>query len=321
MAFYWNPSPIIFKLPLLNLSLRWYSLFFALGFFGGAYIFYLLIQSWITENLPTNALFLSKQARLKLVSLLEGADSKKVSDLDLKDQISSLGNTSKKKVQAFISAELTQLIMVYLMLGILIGARLGEVFFYSGSEFLYRPWEIFMTWKGGLSSHGGLVGVIVASYLFLKRMRISFPTVSQYLLLNYLSIPSAFCAIWIRIGNFFNQEILGYKTNVPWAVYFGAPFDGSYPAFRHPVQIYEAICYVLVFAHLMFLFYIKRKQCYLFPVLLIEIFACRFIIEFYKQPQEVFNPFLGIKMGQWLSIPCIIVGLYFLLHSRSNKQV
>lgn len=317
MAFNWNPTPIFFKIPFIGISLRWYSLFFALGFFGGAFFFFFLIRHYITSFLPVNSSFLSKQAKKRLQYLLNGDDLK--NNLDLKKEITSLDPSQRSRVTSFLSAEITQLIMVYLMVGILVGARLGEVIFYSGTDFLYKPWEIFMTWKGGLSSHGGLAGVIISSILFRRRIRSSFPDLTLFKLLNYLSPPSAFCAVWIRVGNFFNQEVLGYPTSAPWGVYFGSPFDGSLPQVRHPVQIYEALVYAFVFIQLSYLAFYKRSVKALFSILLIEIFAARFFIEFLKQPQENFQPFLGVKMGQWLSIPCILAGIYF-LRTLNNTQ-
>jgi phosphatidylglycerol---prolipoprotein diacylglyceryl transferase len=128
-----------------------------------------------------------------------------------------------------------------------------------------------------------------------------------------VAIPTAFVACCIRIGNFFNQEILGTITSVPWAVVFGDPFDGSTPAPRHPVQLYEAICYLLTCFILLALWKLKRNKLRpgaLVGLFFILIFGSRFIIEFWKQPQGMMIDESYLQTGQYLSIPFIVAGFW-----------
>ena len=203
----------------------------------------------------------------------------------------------------------------YVIVGTLIGARLGDVLFYqSPSDYLHDPWMIVKVWEGGLASHGGVIGILVAVFLFSRKYR----ELSFLRLLDLLSIVAGLAAGCIRVGNFINQEILGKVTNVPWAVVFGHPADHSAPAPRHPVQLYEAIFYLALFAVLFF--YVRKKKWSegrITGLFIILVFAFRFFIEFFKEEQSrLMSGSGGLDMAQFLSLPFILLGLYLFCRRR-----
>ncbi|HWP22891.1 MAG TPA: prolipoprotein diacylglyceryl transferase [Candidatus Binatia bacterium] len=195
-------------------------------------------------------------------------------------------------------------LFLYIFVGTLVGARLGHVLFYQPDYYLVRPWEILMIWQGGLASHGGFAGVLIALYLYWRKYR----DMSFLELGDRLAIAVAPAAGLIRGGNFFNSEILGVPTDLPWAVVF-LRVD-SIP--RHPAMLYEGGAYFVVFCVLYFAYW--RTGIAQFPgrilgTALTLSFTARFIIEFVKEDQAAFEQALLFNMGQLLSIPFIIVGL------------
>lgn len=208
-------------------------------------------------------------------------------------------------------------VVLFVVLGTVIGARLGDVFFYQDpSSYLKDPWAIFRVWEGGLASHGGTFGVILALFFCSRALKQHDGHFTFLKLLDLVSIPTPLVAACIRVGNFFNQEILGKEARVPWAVTFGHPADGSMPVPRHPVQLYEALYYLLLFGVMLFVWrktsLIKRKGAAC-GLLLLSIFAFRFVIEFFKEEQSMlFSSGNWLTMGQWLSIPFIFVGAWLL---------
>ena len=205
-------------------------------------------------------------------------------------------------------------VSTYLLIGILLGARLFDIFFYEKwDSFVKDPLFIFRLWEGGLSSHGAVLGLIVAVVLYQTRHR----TLKTLHLLDLLSIVAGIAAACIRVGNFINQEILGKPSQVPWAIVFGHPADGSFPVPRHPVQLYEAVFYLFLFGVMWRLkdklsSWSPGKLCGLFVTV---VFCFRFSIEFFKEEQSVWlhSP---LTMGQWLSLPLVIVGLALLFWKR-----
>lgn len=205
-------------------------------------------------------------------------------------------------------------IFVYMVLGALIGGRIAHVLFYDPAYYFANPFEIIKIWHGGLASHGGTVGMIAAIYFYAKQTE----GISFIWLIDRMTIPVALGSFFIRIGNFFNSEIIGIPTSKPWAVIFSR-FD-NLP--RHPAQLYEAAVYLFLFILLISLY--KKHGKYLKPGLLISllmiiIFGSRFFIEFIKIPQEAYEPLLGLNMGQWLSIPFVMLGAFFIY--RMQKPV
>lgn len=208
-------------------------------------------------------------------------------------------------------AELDSLSM-HMVLGTIIGARLGHVIFYEPQFFLHNPLEVFMVWHGGLASHGASIGLLVSLYIFSRKS-----TKKSYMwVLDRAVIPIAIAAVMIRMGNLMNSEIYGVKTDVPWGFIF--KYAGEDDP-RHPTQIYESICYLLTFIILMRI-YISTKGTFpqgkVFGVFLIGIFATRFLIEFFKKNQVGFESNMLLNMGQILSIPFIAAGVYFIVRAK-----
>jgi phosphatidylglycerol:prolipoprotein diacylglycerol transferase len=204
-------------------------------------------------------------------------------------------------------------LFVYLFLGTIIGARLGHVLFYQPDYYFKYPWEIPMIWQGGLASHGGFVGVMIAVYLYLKKYR----EMSFLQLADRLAIPCLLAASLIRIGNFFNSEILGTPSNLPWAIVF-ARVD-NIP--RHPAMFYEAGVYFFAFCALYVSYW--KTRIIQFPgrtlgLTLVICFLARFMIEFVKENQVPFEENLALNMGQLLSVPFMAAGVY-LIYLSSKK--
>lgn len=210
-------------------------------------------------------------------------------------------------------------LLYYIIVGTIVGARLGHCLFYEPTYFLANPIEILKVWHGGLASHGGAVGVIVSIFVFTRK----YPQFSFFWILDRVSIPIAFAAGLIRIGNLFNSEIIGKPTVMPWAFIF----DRVDQIPRHPSQLYEAFTYFLTGAILLFIY--KRtsppKPGRLLGVLMIALFTSRLIWEFFKENQETFEAGMILNMGQLLSLPFIAIGIVlvvisFVKSSRTNQN-
>ena len=208
----------------------------------------------------------------------------------------------------------------FIVAGALIGARLGHVLFYDWAYYANHPMEILMIRKGGLASHGGTLGVLIGLCLFLYWNRKRFPEITFITLLDILVIPTAFTVTFIRIGNFVNQEILGTETNLPWGVIFGHPADGSAPTMRHPAQLYEAAIYLATFILLYSMWKVfgnRLKTGILSGLFFILVFGSRFLIEFIKVPQGSILDETFLQMGQYLSIPFILFGIFLMFHAST----
>jgi len=204
-------------------------------------------------------------------------------------------------------------LLLYLMLGTVIGARLGHVLLYQPDYYLAHPWKILMIWEGGLASHGGFAGVLIALFLYLKKHC----DMSFIKLADRLAISCLQAATLIRIGNFFNSEILGIPSNLPWAIVF-ARVD-NIP--RQPAMLYEAAAYFLVFCALYVAYWktmIIQMPGRIFGTTIAICFLARFMIEFVKENQVPFESSLPLNMGQLLSIPFILAGVYLIF--RTNRR-
>lgn len=256
------------------------------------------------------------------------------------------------------SIEKLDSLFVWTVLATLIGARLGHVFFYDWEYFRNHLLEIFLPFRfepkfeftgfQGLASHGAAISIIVAMYYYSKKI------LKRPLLwiLDRIVIPVASGAIFVRLGNFFNSEIIGHQTDSAFGIRFlhdafskneavqktgiadpAQAYDAiaTNPTFakllaevpsRHPAQLYEAFSYVFVFAILYFLYWktnTRLKSGFLFGLFLVLLFVVRFIVEFVKESQGGFENELGIfSTGQWLSIPFIIIGLFFVIRAQRN---
>lgn len=256
----WNPDPVLFHIG--GLSIRYYSVFFALG----------LVIAWYVIH-----------------------------------------NVYKFKK---IPEEKFEPLLIYGFIGIFIGARLAHCIFYDdGGYYRDHLLEVFIPFKEtaagwkfvgyeGLASHGGAAGLIIAMWLYIRKVKLNFVDV-----LDFIAIATPFAGGCIRMGNLMNSEIVGKVTDVPWAFFFRG-YEGP----RHPAQLYEAIAYFLMFAINMWLYkkYYKAGRLhrgFFFGLTIAMIFTFRFFIEFVKEVQVDFEHGMVLNMGQWLSIPFVILGV------------
>ena len=199
---------------------------------------------------------------------------------------------------------------IYIVVGIVVGARLGHCLFYDPAYYLANPMKIFAVWEGGLASHGGGMGVILALYLFTKKFKLNY-----LWLLDRVAIPTALFGFFVRMGNFMNSEIVGNPSDVSWAVVFSRV--DALP--RHPAQLYESFSYLIIFITLTLLYKSKRtslKNGTLFSLFLISIFTVRFLVEFVKVKQADYDTsFLHMSTGQALSVPFLLIGFIMLVWS------
>ncbi len=218
-------------------------------------------------------------------------------------------------------------LLLYTVFGMMIGARLGHCLFYMPQYYLANPLEILKIWEGGLASHGGVLGIIVAIYFFSKKVSRK----SMMWTFDKLVTPTGLVAALIRFGNLLNHEVYGHPTDLPWGFRFIKNLhgwkEGAAPIFTppsHPTQLYEAFCYLLTFALCMWLYFKKdawKKEGLIFGIFMICIFTSRFFIEFLKVSQETFEDTMLLDMGQLLSIPFILAGIYFVNKAlQSDKK-
>ena len=249
------------------------------------------------------------------------------------------------------SLEKLDTLFIWTVLATLIGARLGHVLFYDWEYYRNHLLEIFLPFRftpnfeftgfQGLASHGAAISIIITMYYYSKKI-LKRP---QMWILDRLVIPVSSGAIFVRLGNFFNSEIVGKETDSPFGIKFirdyFTPNDvvnatqipnpkeayhavATNPQFaellqqvpaKHPAQLYEAVCYIFVFAILFFLYWktnAREKSGYLFGLFLVLLWTVRFVVEYVKESQGGFESSLGLfSTGQWLSIPFILIGLYF----------
>ena len=270
----WTFNPEIISSPI---SVRWYGLMFAIGFWVGYEIVWRMFRH-------------------------EGAPEKWVGAL-----------------------------FVYVAVATILGARLGHVFFYDWAYYQNHLSEILNIRGGGLASHGGAIGIVIAIYLYSK-----FVTKKSILwTFDKLVVPVAFVGALIRLGNLFNHEIYGGATDLPWGFRFvdnvGWWMQGAEPVFTapcHPTQLYEALCYLVLFGILMLMYWkwnAQRRPGLIFGVFLTVLFSARFVIEFVKNVQEPWEESMraaiGMDMGQVLSLPFIIAGVWLVVRALRRSVV
>jgi phosphatidylglycerol---prolipoprotein diacylglyceryl transferase len=262
----WNPDPVMFQLG--SLSVRWYSVLLAAGFFSG----YLVARDMFRR---------------------EGVD---------RFVLESYG--------------------IWLIIGILVGGRLGHCLFYEFDYYMQHPIEMIKPWEGtlgknavftglsGFSSHGWIIGVILALWINSRLKRV--PVLWA---LDIFAIGGVLAGAFVRIGNLVNSEIVGNPSGVPWAFVF--PNLDNLP--RHPAQLYESAAYVLIFIFT-YLYYRKKKHTVpngtYFGWVLIYVFASRFVIEFFKRDQVAVEAGMVLNLGQWLSIPFMITGIFLIFRKK-----
>ena len=261
--FFHNINPVLFELGVLQI--RYYGLFYALGFL----IAYFMIP------------YLARRKGLNIT----------------KDDVSDF--------------------LVYAVIGVVLGARIIYVLFYNLQFYLQNPLEVFAIWHGGLSFHGGLIGAIFACYFFCRKRKIDF-----YDLADIVVIPVALALALGRIGNFVNAELYGRITNVSWCIdYSKNQFLSNLPSgCRHPAQIYASIKDLTIFAILWSIKGRKLPKGFLFWSFVALYGIFRTLVEFFRQPDEqigfIFNYF---SMGQLLSFPLFLIGIYMLFKIRKSN--
>ena len=276
----WNPSPELFKIG--GFAIRYYSLMFIIAFVLG----------------------------LQLMKKMYIADK--------------------------ISLEHLDPLFMYVVIATIIGARLGHVFFYDWAYFQNHLSEILLpirqekgsemlfglvknyTFTGfaGLASHGAAVGIILSLYYYSKRV-IKKPLL---FILDRVGVVVALAGFFIRIGNLMNSEIIGKATHSNFGIVF-QKLGEDFP--RHPTQIYEAFSYLIIFFILWRIYWKtdkKQQQGYLFGMFFAILWAVRFFIEFLKEPQVDDRTTWLLNTGQWLSIPLVMIGIYFIYRSSASKK-
>lgn len=217
-------------------------------------------------------------------------------------------------------------LFIYMVLAILIGARLGHVIFYDWDYFQNHLLEIFLpvrfepefkfTGFRGLASHGAAIAVIIAMFLYIRNV---LPKKSVLWVLDRIVMPVASGGVFVRIGNFFNSEIVGEPTGSNYGVIF-ANLGENFA--RHPAQLYESFCYLIIFFILWYTYWKtekREKRGYLFGLFLVLVWSARFLIEFIKEPQVGERADWLLNTGQLLSLPFIIAGFYFMFRNSAKK--
>ncbi len=224
-----------------------------------------------------------------------------------------------------LNSELMDQLLIYVAVGTVLGARLGHCLFYEPEYFLKNPVEILKIWRGGLASHGAAVGILLSLWLYVRKNKLSF-----LWLIDRVVIVVALGGAFIRLGNLFNSEIYGGPTTLPWGIKFvrDKVYDPNTGALlptvaSHPTQLYEALCYFLIFAVLLTYYrknYTKVRDGFIFGVFMILLFSARFFIEFVKNDQVGFESGMTLNMGQLLSLPFILAGVFMIVWTKMKPQ-
>nr|VFK19719.1 MAG: Prolipoprotein diacylglyceryl transferase [Candidatus Kentron sp. LPFa] len=207
-------------------------------------------------------------------------------------------------------------IVFYCALGAVLGGRIGHMLFYDLAHFLYAPWTIFQVWKGGMSFHGGLLGVCIAMLWYARRQGRGFFQVTDFIA---PLIPPGLGAG--RLGNFINGELWGKTTDLPWGVIFPTPGAGPLP--RHPSQLYEAFLEGFVLFVILWLFSRKtRPTMAVSGLFLVGYGIFRFLVEFIRIPEQPLGylAFDWLTMGQVLSIPMVVLGTGLILLAYRHRE-
>ena len=228
-----------------------------------------------------------------------------------------------------VDVEWVDKLFIYVIVATIIGARLGHVFFYGWEYYSQHLLEIVLpiakTETGykfvgfqGLASHGGSFGILIAVWIFSKRITKR----NMLWTLDRLAVPVALVSAMIRTGNLMNSEIYGVATSMPWGFIFVK--NGETIA-KHPTMIYEAVCYLITFVLLLYFFYkkknLKDRPGFILGVFFLGIYLTRFLIEFIKENQEAFEANMPINMGQILSIPFVLAGIFLIYYSLTHPPV
>lgn len=215
-------------------------------------------------------------------------------------------------------------VFIYGTLATILGARIGHCLFYEPGFYLRNPIEIFIGIRnGGMASHGAAVGLLIGLWLFSRKNRLPYVWA-----LDRIMIPVGIGGAIVRLGNLFNSEIVGCETSVPWGFRFMRLYRNLPPEavpVQHPTQIYEALCYLITFAVLCWMYYGKdygrRRPGVIFGAGLTGVFFTRFFVEFIKVEQEAFEKGMLLDMGQLLSIPFIVLAGWMIWRGMSRPEV
>ncbi|QIL77206.1 prolipoprotein diacylglyceryl transferase [Hymenobacter sp. HDW8] len=215
-----------------------------------------------------------------------------------------------------VSPQWVDVITIYMLVGTIVGARLGHCLFYDPGYYLTHPLDILKIWEGGLASHGATLGILLAVWLFSRNNKFDYLWT-----LDRIVIVVALGGALIRLGNLFNSEIFGHETTVPWAFKFVRDTEhlvNGVAVPRHPTQIYESLFCVFLLV-LLYLMWNRTKEKtprgQLFGLFVVLLFTFRFLVEFLKEDQSDFESGMVLNMGQILSIPLIFMGLWVLLRA------
>ncbi|NJC27057.1 prolipoprotein diacylglyceryl transferase [Neolewinella antarctica] len=203
-------------------------------------------------------------------------------------------------------------VFYFLIGGTILGARFGHVLFYQWDYYSSNPGQILKIWEGGLASHGGVIGVVTALWLFSKIISKK----SFFWISDKVAAPIALVGAMIRFGNLMNSEIVGVPSEQPWAFLFVRARGVLSEVPRHPVQIYESLSYLFTFLVLIALYWQRdmwKKPGFLTGLWFVMIFGFRFIWEYFKSDQGGFGQ--ALTTGQWLSVPCVLLGLGMIAYS------
>lgn len=216
-------------------------------------------------------------------------------------------------------------LLIYVAVATIVGARLGHCLFYEWDYYSAHPAKIVAFWEGGLASHGGTIGIVIAIFIY-SRFVNHRPALWTF---DRLAVAVALVACLIRLGNLFNSEIFGYATTLPWGFkfplsaewrYFYGPTDSA----CHPTQLYEAGTYLVLFAVMMWMYWKKNAEerpGLLLGVFFTGVFLSRILIEFVKNPQEEFERSMILNMGQLLSVPFVIAGIVLICYSLKRPRL
>jgi phosphatidylglycerol---prolipoprotein diacylglyceryl transferase len=203
-----------------------------------------------------------------------------------------------------VPRENAERLMIHALLGAVIGARLVHCLFYEPQYYLSHPLAILRIWEGGLASHGGTLGMLLALWFAARTAQ---PRLPFLWLIDRVSMPAALGAVFVRFANFLNSEIVGIPTLGQW----GVVFESVDALPRHPAQLYEAVAYAFIFAVLLALYRRSGKRTpegLLFGVLMVLVFSARIVIEFFKTPQAAYETGQFFSVGQYLSLPFVMLG-------------
>ena len=228
-------------------------------------------------------------------------------------------------------------LLLYMLVSTVIGARLGHCLFYEPEYYLSKPLEMIKIWEGGLASHGGAIGILIGLWLYVRRFNKSTKkekTEKQHItylwILDRIVIPVCLVGALIRLGNVFNSEIYGTPTTLPWGFVFvrgmeqfTGPDGQLLPC--HPTGLYEAFFCLVAMALLLWMYYKRnlgdKRPGLMFGTFLVIIFGSRIAIEFLKNVQVAFEKNMTFDMGQWLSVPFVIVGIVMIVRSFRHQSV